>query len=59
MRTTKIDSSHSPLQSKEMPIEKVKEALKNANLIKETTKAPESILRQMYSDYLLLKNRAL
>lgn len=46
-------------ESKEMPIEKIKEVLKNANLIKETTKAPDSILRQMYSDYLLLKNRAL
>jgi hypothetical protein len=46
-------------ESKEMPIEKIKETLKNANLIKETTKAPDSILRQMYSDYLLLKNRAL
>jgi hypothetical protein len=46
-------------ESKEMPIEKIKESLKNAHLIKETTKAPDSILRQMYSDYLLLKNRAL
>ncbi len=46
-------------ESKEMPIEKIKEILKTANLIKETTKAPEDILRQMYADYLLLKNRAL
>jgi hypothetical protein len=46
-------------ESREMPIEKIKETLKQANLIKETTKAPEDILRQMYSDYLLLKNRAL
>lgn len=46
-------------ESKELPIEKIKEILKNANLIKETTKAPEDILRQMYADYLLLKNRAL
>lgn len=46
-------------ESKEMPIEKIKEILKNANLIKETTKAPDDILRQMYADYLLLKNRAL
>lgn len=46
-------------ESKEMPIEKIKETLKQANLIKETTKAPEDILRQMYADYLLLKNRAL
>lgn len=46
-------------ESKEMPIDKIKDALKNARLIKETTKAPDSILRQMYADYLLLKNRAL
>lgn len=46
-------------ESREMPIEKIKETLKQANLIKETTKAPEDILRQMYADYLLLKNRAL
>lgn len=45
--------------SKEMKIEDIKKALKQANLIKETTKAPDSILRQMYADYLLLKNRAL
>jgi RNA-splicing ligase RtcB len=46
-------------ESKELPIEKIKESLKQANLIKETTKAPDDILRQMYADYLLLKNRAL
>lgn len=46
-------------ESKDLPIEKIKEALKNAHLIKETTKAPDAILRQMYTDYLLLKNRAL
>lgn len=46
-------------ESKEMKIEDIKKALKQANLIKETTKAPDSILRQMYADYLLLKNRAL
>jgi hypothetical protein len=45
--------------SKDMKIEDIKKALKQANLIKETTKAPDSILRQMYADYLLLKNRAL
>lgn len=46
-------------ETKDMSIEKIKEALKNAHLIKETTKTPEDILRQMYVDYLLLKNRAL
>lgn len=46
-------------ESKEMKIEEIKKVLKQANLIKESTKAPDSILRQMYADYLLLKNRAL
>lgn len=46
-------------ESKDMSIDKIKETLKNAHLIKETTKAPEDILRQMYADFLLLKNRAL
>lgn len=46
-------------ESKDLSMDKIKEALKNAHLIKETTKAPDAILRQMYTDYLLLKNRAL
>jgi hypothetical protein len=46
-------------ESKEMNMEDIKKTLKQANLIKETTKAPDNILRQMYADYLLLKNRAL
>lgn len=46
-------------ESKDLPIEKIKESLTNAHLIKETTKAPQDILRQMYADYLLLKTRAL
>lgn len=46
-------------ESKDMKMEDIKKVLKQANLIKETTKAPDNILRQMYSDYLLLKNRAL
>ena len=46
-------------ESKDMKIDDIKKVLKQANLIKETTKAPDNILRQMYADYLLLKNRAL
>jgi hypothetical protein len=40
-------------------IEEVKKALEKAGLIKDDSKAPEDILRRMYSDYMVLKNRAL
>jgi hypothetical protein len=37
----------------------LKKALHKAGLIKLESKAPESILRQMYADYMMLKDRAL
>lgn len=40
-------------------IEEVKKALEKAGLIKADSKAPEDILRRMYSDYMVLKNKAL
>jgi hypothetical protein len=40
-------------------LEQVKKVLHKAGLVKTDTKAPESILRQMYSDFMMLKNRAL
>jgi anti-sigma28 factor (negative regulator of flagellin synthesis) len=40
-------------------IEEVKKVLHKAGLIKADSKAPESILRQMYADFMVLKNRAL
>ena len=46
-------------EAKTMSIDKIKAALKAAGLIKETTKAPDAILKSMYVDYFLLKNRAL
>jgi hypothetical protein len=46
-------------EAKAMTIDKIKAALKNAGLIKETTKAPDAILKSMYVDYFLLKNKAL
>jgi len=46
-------------EAKTMTIDKIKVALKAAGLIKETTKAPDAILKSMYIDYFLLKNRAL
>ena len=41
------------------PIAEVKKTLVSAKLIKEGSKAPDDILRKMYSDYMMLKNRAL
>jgi len=46
-------------EAKTMTIDKIKVALKTAGLIKETTKAPDAILRSMYTDFHLLKNKAL
>jgi hypothetical protein len=40
-------------------LEEVKKELIKANLIKAESKAPESILRQMYSDYMMLRAKAL
>ena len=44
---------------KEMPIEALKEKLIKAKLIKESSKAPESILRQIAADAAVVKNKAL
>lgn len=41
------------------PIADVKKTLVTAKLIKPDSKAPEDILRKMYADYMMLKNRAL
>ena len=46
-------------EAKKNTIGDVKKTLVEARLIKETSKAPEGVLRQMYSDYMMLKNRAL
>jgi len=46
-------------ESKSLDIEKIKSALKSSGLIKESTKAPDAILRSMYTDFHLLKNKAL
>jgi hypothetical protein len=40
-------------------IAEVKKSLVRIGLVKEATKAPEAILRQMYEDWLTLKNKAL
>jgi hypothetical protein len=45
--------------SKAQSLESLKKTLVEAKLIKETSKAPEGVLRTMYADYMTLKNRAL
>lgn len=40
-------------------IEEIKKALEKAGLIKKESKAPETMLRQMYADFMMLKKRAL
>lgn len=44
---------------KEMPIDVLKEKLVKAGLIKSTSKAPESVLRQIAADAAVVKNKAL
>ena len=43
----------------ESTLDEVKRTLNKANLIKKDSKAPETMLRQMYADYMTLKGRAL
>jgi len=43
----------------ESTLEEVKKALSKAGLIKADSKAPETMLRQMYADFMTLKGRAL
>jgi len=40
-------------------IDDIKKALQKAGLIKAESKAPETMLRQMYADFMMLKKRAL
>ncbi len=46
-------------EAKHVKIEDIKKVLVDAKLVKADTKAPESMLRQMYADYQTLKNKAL
>uniref|UniRef100_A0A6C0D7U8 Uncharacterized protein n=1 Tax=viral metagenome TaxID=1070528 RepID=A0A6C0D7U8_9ZZZZ len=45
--------------SEEKPLEEIKKILVQAKLIKEGSKAPESMIRQIYNDYMSLKHKAL
>lgn len=47
------------VDAKKQKIDDVKKTLVEAKLIKDSSKAPEGVLRQMYADYMTLKNRAL
>ena len=47
------------VDAKKQKLEDVKKILVEAKLIKADSKAPEGVLRQMYADYMTLKNRAL
>jgi hypothetical protein len=46
-------------ESQKMSIDQLKKELQVAGLIKDGSKAPDGILRQMYSDFQMLKQRAL
>jgi hypothetical protein len=45
--------------AKKQSIQDLKKTLVEAKLIKADSKAPEGVLRQIYADYMMLKNRAL
>jgi hypothetical protein len=44
---------------KEMPLDKLKEELLKKKLIKSTSKAPESVLRQIATDAQIVEGKAL
>ena len=52
-------ANHIRGESRKQDISAIKKTLVEAKLIKRDTKAPEAILRSMYSDYMMLKNKAL
>ena len=52
-------ANHIRKEATRTPLADVKKTLVSAKLIKPDSKAPEDILRKMYADYMMLKNRAL
>lgn len=46
-------------EAKVVPLEQIKKTLVEAKLIKADSKAPETMIRQIYADYQALKNKAL
>jgi hypothetical protein len=58
--TKKLNKTrHAMKQAKELPIEQVRAVLIDKKLIKSTSKAPDSILRQIYSDSLIVAKKTL
>ena len=52
-------ANHIRQDAKKQSLDEIKKTLVEAKLIKETSKAPEGVLREMYSNYMMLKKRAL
>ena len=46
-------------QSEEKSLDEIKKILSDAKLIKVDSKAPEAMIRQIYSDFMVLKHKAL
>ena len=46
-------------EANQLNIDELKKQLVEAKLIKDNSKAPETVLRHMYADYMTLKSRAL
>lgn len=46
-------------KSKDTPLETIKKKLVDGGLVKADTKAPEDVLRQMHSDFMVLQKKAL
>lgn len=46
-------------KSKDTPLETIKKKLVEGGLVKADTKAPEDVLRQMHSDFMVLQKKAL
>jgi hypothetical protein len=58
--TKKLNKTrHAMKQAKELPIEQIRAVLIDKKLIKPTSKAPDSILRQIYSDSLIVAKKTL
>ncbi len=58
--TKKLNKTrHAMKQAKELPIEQVRAVLIDKKLIKSTSKAPDNILRQIYSDSLIVAKKTL
>ena len=46
-------------ETEQKPVESIRDYLVQRGVIQQKSKAPEKMLRSVYSDFMLLKNRAL